>query len=129
MAAKHYPREDPRWGAVMCFRSAHKATVLRRSVCLSPLGEALVATVREELQTGGPIRWARHREALVGAVREDTAALVARFRERVQRAAADWAELTRLSMGVGDRQQARQERETLLVCRKVLAAMHEEATQ
>jgi hypothetical protein len=57
--------------------------VSKRAVCLSPLGQAVVELLRDDLQMGRPIRWGRHREALQARAQEDEKQLLDRLRTRL----------------------------------------------
>ena len=57
----------------------------KRAVWLSPLGQAVVDRLRAALESGKPIRWAPHREALVSSCRRQSQELLSEFLEKVRK--------------------------------------------
>jgi hypothetical protein len=51
----------------------------KRAVWLTPLGEAVVGVLRQVIQNGKPIRWAKHVPALIAAARRKPDALLEEF--------------------------------------------------
>jgi hypothetical protein len=63
-------REMPKWAKAERARSRYWMWGRKRqAVKLTPLGERVVETHRDELETGRPVRWAKHMGALEAAVR------------------------------------------------------------
>ena len=68
----------------------------KRAVRLSPLGHAIVQHLGVALRAGKPIRWARHRSALVAAVRRRPHELLSELEAELARQAEATAEVAEL---------------------------------
>jgi hypothetical protein len=77
----------------------------RRTVRLSPLGQAVVSLLRPVLEAGGRIRWAAHRAALVAHCRKPVGDLLPLFREGLERC-REWHKLWTEFSGIGLRMAA-----------------------
>jgi hypothetical protein len=94
----------------------------KRAVSLSPLGEAVVTRLRAELEAGRPIRWARHRDALVAACRRPPTDLLLDFLAEVKRS-GEWSrESARLAALGGIQSLAAADRAAAQACSWVGAA-------